>query len=141
MSADDVLIGKADQLMRRQRSFVASPKNPASESGDEADDLPLLTEVVASPTVAAANDGSALRLRLEQSLTDVRTAMMGEFERWLDEQLPQAVSSAMDGITDRLVALIIRRARSELLPRLVAIASEAQKPAAGGAGEAGGQPV
>ncbi len=141
MSGDDVLLGKADQLMRRQRSFVASPKSPAVLATDDQDDLPLLTEVVSDPMLPTAQDEGALRLRLEQSLAERRAAMMGEFERWLDEQLPQAVASAMDGITDRLVALIIRRARAELLPRLVAIAAEAEATTPTRAEEGGGQPV
>lgn len=141
MSSEDVLLNKADQLMRRQRSFVASPRSSAGEPEQEPDDLPLLTEVVSGAVVQATQGEGALRLRLAQLLLEKRAAMVSEFERWLDEQLPLAVTSVMDGFTDRLVALITRRARTELLPRLAAIAADAGERAAGDAGEDGGQPV
>ena len=143
MNNEDNLLGKADQLMRRHRSFVAS--NPANESGEEQDvdeDLPLLTEVVTAGQGTQID--SAQRLSLDQLLVAERAEMLREFERWLDEQLPQVVTSAMDGITDRLLALITRRARAELLPRLEAIALQTGKrEMAGedGGGKDGGQPV
>ena len=124
MSDDDILLGKADQLMRRHRSFVASAKssNGVTEEGEDLDqDLPLLTDVVSADQAAPVGDAS--RLRLEQLLAQQRAAMLSEFERWLDEQLPQVVTSAMDGITDRLLGLIMRRAKAELLPRLEAVAA------------------
>jgi len=128
MSGEDILLGKADQLMRRHRSFVASAKSSSGEPAQEDDldeDLPLLTEVVTADQGAQV-DG-ALRLRLEQLLAGERAAIRREFERWLDEQLPQVVTSAMDGITDRLLGLITRRARAQLLPRLQAMAAQTDK--------------
>ena len=130
MSNEDVLLGKADQLMRRHRSFVAAPKGEAAAESEPNDDLPVLTEVVVSAADQSAQDDQALRLRLEQLLVDQRAAMLREFERWLDEQLPQVVISAMDGMTDRLVTAITRRARAELLPRLEAIAAATGEKAA-----------
>ena len=142
MSDDDSLLGKADQLMRRHRSFVATPKSADSEAADSADDdLPVLTEVVVTASDQAAADDNALRLRLEQLLVEQRAAMLSEFERWLDEQLPQVVISAMDGMTDRLVSAISRRARAELLPRLEAIAAATGEQARALDGKEGGQPV
>ena len=132
--SDDSLLGKADQLMRRHRSFVASPKpedieiQDVKETEDSNEDLPVLTEVVAT----AADPESALQLRLAQLLAEQRAAMLREFERWLDEQLAQVVVNAMDGITDRLIALITKRAHAELLPRLEAIAAGAVAAAAQG---------
>ena len=141
MSDDDTLLGKADQLMRRHRSFVATPKSEPVVEVDPNEDLPVLTEVVVTAADQAAGDDNALRLRLEQLLVEQRAAMLREFERWLDEQLPQVVISAMDGMTDRLVAAITRRARAELLPRLEAIAAATGDKARNGGGTDGGQPV
>ena len=142
MSSDDALLGKADQLMRRHRSFVATAKSEAGDAAaaDSNEDLPILTEVVAS-TVEQKPDEDALRLRLDQLLLAQRSAMLGEFERWLDEQLPQVVISAMDGLTDRLVTSITRRARAELLPRLEAIAARTSESVGNGERKDGEQPV
>ena len=144
MSGDDVLLGKADQLMRRHRSFVASAKSVEAEPpavSEAVDDLPLLTEVVSSAANPTRQDEKALSLRLEQLAVEQRSALLREFERWLDEQLPQVVVSAMDGITDRLVGQITRRARAELLPRLQAMAAEADVRPAQDRGIDSGGPV
>ncbi len=144
MSGDDVLLGKADQLMRRHRSFVASAQREEAEPpavSEAVDDLPLLTEVVSSAADLARRDEGALSLRLQQLALEQRSALLREFERWLDEQLPQVVVSAMDGITDRLVGQITRRARAELLPRLQAMAAQTDIRPAEDQGVDGGGPV
>jgi hypothetical protein len=51
---------------------------------------------------------------------DRQTMLAREIEAWLDEQMPQLVIRAMDGITDHLVSLLAHRAKDELLPRLEA---------------------
>ena len=130
--SDDSLLGKADQLMRRHRTFVAGGAAQPAKSApeDEAnDDLPLLTEVI----VTAADAENALQLRLAPLLAEQRRLLLREFERWLDENLAQVVGNVMDGVSDRLVALISKRAHSELLPRLEALAAEAGAKAASGA--------
>ena len=128
MSGDDPLLDQADALMRRHRVFVAGAQAeaagakpaPGLDNGSDAgsDDLPLLTEVVGTCRPVAADQEAAADGRLSQLLAEHRAALALELENWLDEQLPQLVIRAMDGITDHLVALITNRAREELLPLL-----------------------
>ena len=136
----DTLLDQADALMRR-RSFVAGAQNPPGATAAQAEpvaepageDVPVLTEVVAfddslllsadTPESAAQTTAhwqieNAVRARLDQFLAERSTELAQEIEAWLDEQMPQLVIRAMDGITDHLVALLANRARDELLPRL-----------------------
>lgn len=128
MSGD--LLDKADALMRR-RSFVAGsgsanagPEPSAAPLDDSAvEDLPVLTDIVDDePAVIEAGTPSqldierAVRQRVEQLLMERQVLLAREIERWLDEQMPQLVIRAMDGITDHLVALLANRAKDELLP-------------------------
>lgn len=142
----DKLLDQADALMRR-RSFVAGTKSEPMESDGIAapvvdgasDDVPVLTDIVFDETAAqdsrtqgdetgiaeseasiALRFESALRQRLSQLLMDRQALLAQEIESWLDEQMPQLVIRAMDGITDHLVALLANRAKDELLPRLEA---------------------
>jgi hypothetical protein len=135
----DQLLDKADALMHR-RNFVADAKTVEEplETADEvyAEDFPLLTEVVAEgqdlspqPQDATAPSASSLftqqleaavREQLNRLLEERQTQLANEIETWLDEQMPQLVIRAMDGITDHLVALLANRTRDELLPRLEA---------------------
>ena len=132
MSDDDTLLDQADALMHRHRVFVAgastaeeSPESTA-ERADEEDELPLLTDIVAAAApgqaIAAAGDETGI----ERRLSECRDALVLELEKWLDEQLPQLVMRAMDGITDHLVGQITLRARNELLPRLTAVLQAAE---------------
>ena len=142
----DSLLDQADALMRR-RSFVAGVQSGQTGSdgrGDAVDeaaieDVPVLTDVVDDdavaqhPQIAGGDSGrmdlearvaleieQALRQRLNQLLMDRQTLLAREIEAWLDEQMPQLVIRAMDGITDHLVSLLANRAKDELLPRLEA---------------------
>lgn len=129
----DPLLDKADALMHR-RSFVAGSKTATAEESSEisdevdAEDFPLLTEVVderrhltPQPNDATAWPAdTAVREQLKQLLIERHMLLANEIEIWLDEQMPQLVIRAMDGITDHLVALLANRARDELLPRLEA---------------------
>lgn len=131
MSSDDSLLEQAGALMRRHRVFVAGAQAAAAEAepapdldnGADAgwDDLPLLTEVVGTGPPVAADQEAASDVRPGQLLAERRAALALELENWLDQQLPQLVIRAMDGITDNLVTLITSRAREELLPHLDAI--------------------
>ena len=134
------LLDQADALMRR-RSFVAGtqseqaePEGQAELAGDNAiEDVPVLTDVVSdevarhsvipgdeSAAGIALEIEQALRQRLNQLLMDRQALLAREIEDWLDEQMPQLVIRAMDGITDHLVSLLANRAKDELLPRLEA---------------------
>jgi len=140
------VLDQADALMRR-RSFVAGVDPGSGEADGNSDvadqstseDVPVLTDVVGddavaqhspppvgdtggalSPAGSALELEQALRARLNQLLMDRQTVLAQEIEAWLDEQMPQLVIRAMDGITDHLVSLLANRAKDELLPRLEA---------------------
>jgi len=142
------LLDQADALMRR-RVFVAGansepaapgeppqaaePIESAAESALEA--VPVLTEVVDAQDIQMHPEDSGhlkpeaslatpteigTSQHLNQLLLERQAVLSREIETWLDEQLPQLVIRAMDGITDHLVALLANRARDDLLPRLEA---------------------
>ena len=140
------VLDQADALMRR-RSFVAAVETGTIEADVNSDvvdqstieDVPVLTDVVGddlvtpySPPSGGETAGTesltgsalelekALRERLNQLLMDRQAVLAQEIEAWLDEQMPQLVIRAMDGITDHLVSLLANRAKDELLPRLEA---------------------
>lgn len=126
------VIDKADSLMRRHRSagapasgVAAAADMPAAKASD-ADDLPLLTEVVAPadgtlPATAARDIEDLLRERLAAALPQQRELLRRELAAWLDEQLPQLVMRVLDGVTDQLVAQINTQARMTLLPKLQSV--------------------
>ncbi len=130
---NDKLLEQADSLMRR-RSFVAGARlEPSSARAAIEDpvslaDVPVLTDIVgpassqdrSAEAYAVAAEATQLRERLSQLLSVRQAELAQEIETWLDEQMPQLVIRAMDGITDHLVALLANRARDELLPRLEA---------------------
>jgi hypothetical protein len=120
------LLGKADALMRRHRAFIAQPAiADVSESAPEIppatvdtnytsdaptdDDLPVLTDIV------AVNELIASEMPLEIVSGE---AVVAETQRWLDEELPGAVLSVLDGLADHLVATITERMRTEVIDAL-----------------------
>ena len=132
------LLEQADALMRR-RSFVAGSKLEQTDAeargaygNDNAlEDVPLLTDVVSDDALPATVSESGFSLghakpisepssrkQFDQLLADRQSLLTQEIEAWLDEQMPQLVIRAMDGITDHLVALLANRVKDELLPRL-----------------------
>jgi len=132
---NDKLLERADSLMRR-RTFVAGANSdpaPFTAADPIEEEVPVLTEIV-DRTGAPAHSAeisetglqamqdqqidAAVRVRLEQLLLSRQSELAVEIENWLDEQMPQLVIRAMDGITDHLVALLANRARDDLLPRL-----------------------
>ena len=141
----DKLLDQADALMRR-RSFVAGTaatefdEQAGHAAGTELEEVPVLTDVVGDGAVreqhhqppddagkkiqsearVALQIESAVRQRIDQLLSDRQDQLAREIEAWLDQQMPQLVIRAMDGITDHLVALLTNRAKDELLPRLEA---------------------
>ena len=111
--ADENLLGQADALIRRYRSFVArgpetSATLPASagNSREAEADIPLLTEVV------AAADQPATRLT-----ENMRAALENELAGWIGEILPTVVANASQGMLTELET----QARHTLLPHLLEI--------------------
>lgn len=114
--ADENLLGQADALIRRYRSFVArgpetSATLPASAgTPPEAEaNIPLLTEVVAAADLPAT--------RLTENL---RAALENELAGWIGEILPQRVELLTAQIRADLLAGLSEEARESLLPRLIA---------------------
>lgn len=124
MSATDPganrLIHKADALIRRHRTFVASPADESPEQAPPTptlaseDDIPVLTEVV-DATIAHQRSAAGI---VDSALTDQQQAIRAAIEHWVDEALPDAILHVLDGFTDRLVAAVSERARRELLASL-----------------------
>ena len=128
------LLDKANTLMRRHRSFVAkSPEaltanasvTPAvaafidTEPADQTqadEDIPVLTEVVASDALA---DLTADEQSAQEPMVAVSWAN-AQIQRWIDEELPTVVLSVLDGVADRLVAEMVNRAQADLLDKIAA---------------------
>ncbi|MDP1654315.1 MAG: hypothetical protein Q8L56_16510 [Rhodocyclaceae bacterium] len=115
---DENLLGQADALIRRYRSFVA--RGPAASDNlpvtpdaplDTETDIPLLTEVV-----AAATDQPATRLN-----ENMRAALASEIDGWIGEALPAAVAKASQNMLTELETELETRARHTLLPHLLEI--------------------
>lgn len=138
MAEGKELLEKADALMRRHRVFVAGGAHTAAvPTAPEAEDIPVLTEVVPAKATAAELPPSPLapdrvetlaRELLFERLPIQRQALAEELAAWLDAELPQVVMGVLDGITDQLVAQVAAEARAALLPRLQA-ALEAEQSA------------
>jgi hypothetical protein len=133
--SDDV-IDKADSLMRRHRPSPVGDAAATAAKPAEVDDLPVLTEIVASAdepalSLPVRDIEELLRERLVAALPQQRELLRRELAAWLDEQLPQLVTRILDGVTDQLVAQINTQARMTLLPKLQAVLeAENEKPPA-----------
>lgn len=104
------VLNQADALMRRHRSFSAhSPVPPPGPTAAEEDDIPLLTEIVATGELTPP-DLDALRDDLKHTLAAV-------LSDWLAEMLPAAAANA----SQQILAELDAKARSTLLPRLTEI--------------------
>ena len=68
--------------------------------------------------------GSALENAIDHSLAARQEQLTEALTQWLDEELPQAVLRVMDGFSDKLIAELVTRAQTELLPRLLESASQ-----------------
>ncbi len=138
------LMNKADALIRRHRTFVASPAQeqgpalelqlspPAVAAECREEDIPVLTEVIAEDV---ARQGSAAGM-VDSALTDQQKTIRAAIERWVDEALPDAILHVLDGFTDRLIAAVSDRARQDLLASLEkdALASQSAPGESDGAG-------
>ncbi|MBI5898930.1 MAG: hypothetical protein HZB40_06875 [Rhodocyclales bacterium] len=126
-STTDLLL-KADALMRRTRSYVASrpPSTPPAETAtatahlpaetaiDAAvdDDVPVLTEKVTDSEAALATAPPHMQEHLD--------ALREELALWLERELPDAVLKVTDGLADQLMGELTHQAEKNLLPRLIA---------------------
>ena len=115
------LLLKADALMRRTRSYVASKPPPAAVpfAAEEAvapsppdDDVPVLTEKVTDSEAALATAPPHMQQHLD--------ALREELGRWLEQELPHAVLKVTDGLADQLMGELTHQAEKNLLPRLIA---------------------
>lgn len=118
------LLLKADALMRRTRSYVASRPEPtaaasvataepaAGESAQPDDDVPVLTEKVTDSEAAFATAPPHMQQHLD--------ALREELGRWLEQELPHAVLKVTDGLADQLMGELTHQAEKNLLPRLIA---------------------
>jgi hypothetical protein len=110
MGSEDDILGQADALMRRHRSFVArsaeiEPSPDERPATPDEEDIPLLTEVVDTEVVPQSIDTliDALGSEIEATLSD-----------WLVDALPTAVMNASQHVLSELDA----KARNTLLPQL-----------------------
>ncbi len=117
------VLGKADALMRRHRSFVAGGAQPAS--ADE--DVPVLTEVFdpgpTAPALPAALSGGPgaeeLAERMRELLAPLPPDIARAVENWLAATLPRLVAKRLDGIAEQ-VAEEVGAALRDSLPLLIA---------------------
>jgi hypothetical protein len=115
------LLLKADALMRRTRSYVASKPPPATVPvAPEAsvapsppdDDVPVLTDKVTDSEAALATAPPHMQQHLD--------ALREDLGRWLEQELPHAVLKVTDGLADQLMGELTHQAEKNLLPRLIA---------------------
>ena len=118
------LLNKADEFLQRRRAQLGNPMRETAQHVAVEDDFPVLTDVV-------NQDGSAANITPTTiAKRDFSADIAREMGDWLDENLPQVVMHALDGITDRLIAQIHESAHSDLLPRLQRTLSEDKEPGA-----------
>lgn len=117
----DLLLGKADALIRRHRG------------GDDIDDLPVLTDVVelpgtpaavGPPPVAGAEPdatnaaGTALEARIAERMIELDASIQRSVEEWLADELPQIISREFDTMTDRIRIQALAHMRATLIPEI-----------------------
>lgn len=111
------VLAQADALMRRHRVFIAgAAAENAEDPVPQEDDIPTLTEVVgeAGPTSPETPEP----LPIQELLAVQQQQIEDTVEQWLDEKLPEEVLRVMDGFTDQLIAALVTRMRTELIPQL-----------------------
>ena len=114
------VLNQADALMRRHRVFVAGAdrSTEAASSFDSslaADDLPILTEVVASPSLDTKISAKDLALLRQHQ----RATISSGLDRWADSELPAVIQDLLGDLTEKLVATLTTSAKTELLERLL----------------------
>jgi len=129
LKAADVLLHKADALLRRHKG---SEREPDVEVSLEEEELPILTDVVdafdapqAAPIEEAAASAapqapapSAPDIEMAEFLINLDTEIAREVEAWFATELPQLLSRELDRLADRLRAEALAHLRATLLPAL-----------------------
>ncbi len=127
MQLADALLDKADALLKRHR---AADRTSASAPQHPADDLPLLTDVVADHNPAAAPSAvlvppqpepvqqQSKQALLAETLIQLDTDIGREVETWLATELPQILSRELGGLADRIRKETLAQLRATLLPAL-----------------------
>lgn len=110
---EDVL-GKADALMRRHRSFVAgAPKPPA----DSDEDVPVLTDEV-DLDGPAAPDALDAQQRIAEILNRLEPEIASLVQQWLATELPHLVAKELGALAPRLIQATHQSLEQALLPEL-----------------------
>jgi hypothetical protein len=114
----DILLRKADALLGRHKGTDTRPV----DDGDEADDIPILTDVVAGfvPRTGQPGPHAAHRESIEMAelLVGLDTELAREIETWFAEELPQLVAGELDRLAAKLRAEAIAHMRATLMPAL-----------------------
>jgi len=130
LKAADVLLNKADALLRRHKG---GEREPDVEVSLEEEELPVLTDVVqdfdgalpvlggevaASAAAPQATPPPAPDIEMAELLIDLDTEIAREVEAWFANELPQLLSRELDRLADRLRAEALAHLRATLLPAL-----------------------
>ena len=126
LKAADLLLGKADALLKRHR--VPEPQPPAPEEivSLEDEDLPVLTEVVAPEDLPAELASprpphpKRSASELAEQLISLDTEVSRAVEAWFNAELPQIVSRELDRLAANIREQALAHLRATLLPELSA---------------------
>ena len=135
LEAADLLLGKADALLRRHKVAESSRQAALPEPEEfialDDDDLPVLTEVVDPAELAEALQGAAQPgsvpppaplpqpvSQLAEQLISLDTEISRAVEAWFATELPQLLSRELDKLSARLQEEAVAHLRATLLPTL-----------------------
>jgi hypothetical protein len=113
MSEPDDVLGKADALMRRHRSFVAGGKPIAPDE----DDIPVLTDEV-GPDETDAVAAAAIAQRLQEIVNRLEPEIGQRVREWLAAELPQIVARELGALGPRLIQSAHQSLEQALMPEL-----------------------
>ncbi|MFZ5509856.1 MAG: hypothetical protein ACOZCP_07370 [Pseudomonadota bacterium] len=115
MSEPEDVLGKADALMRRHRSFVAGGRPAAADDND----IPVLTdEVELDQTEADAADATAAEQRLQEILNRLEPEIARRVQEWLAAELPHIVARELGALGPRLIQSAHQSLEQALMPEL-----------------------
>ncbi|WP_018990455.1 hypothetical protein [Aromatoleum toluclasticum] len=126
LKAADLLLGKADALLKRHRSPEPQPPAPEEEISLEDEDIPVLTEVVAQEDLpaglASPRPPQAKRSasELAEQLISLDTEVSRAVEAWFHAELPQIVARELDRLGASIREKALAHLRASLLPELSA---------------------